>query len=188
MKKIIISIISLAIMLLSAAPTYAENIAGDSAGTILSFKISQRDMDDMKEYKTKRAIKAVLLKYDSPMVSEVDAFYNTCQKYDLDCYLLPSIAGLESYFGTYLIPGSFNPFGWGRGLVPFKNWAESIDTVGKGLRENYMDKWGATTVDEIGRIYCEGNTWSTRVAWFMKQFGAEEEKISLFLKTNPVQL
>ncbi|MFH0979366.1 MAG: hypothetical protein V1803_00215 [Candidatus Roizmanbacteria bacterium] len=188
MKKLIISIISVIILLFLAIPVFAENVAGDSAGIVLSFKISQKDMTDMKEYKTKRAIKSLLQKYNSPMVSEVDAFYNTCKKYDLDCYLLPSIAGLESFFGTYIIPGSFNAFGWGRGLIPFKNWGEAINIVGKGLRENYMNKWGASTVEEIGRIYCEGNTWASRVTWFMKEFTAEEEKISLFLKTNPVQL
>ena len=188
MKKLLISIFITAIMFLLVSPIYAENIAGDSAGMILSFKISQKDMSDMKEYRTKRAIKFILQKYNSPMVSEVDAFYNTCQKYDLDCYLLPSISGIESTFGKFLLPGSFNPFGWGRGIIPFNNWSEAIDTVGKGLRENYMDKWGAKTVDEIGRIYCEGNTWASKVNWFMKEFKQEEEKISLFLNTDPVQL
>ena len=176
------------VLLFLAMPVFAENIAGESAGITFSFKISEKDMTDMKEYKTKRAIKSLLQKYNSPMVLEVDAFYNTCQKYKLDCYLLPSIAGLESFFGTYILPDSFNAFGWGRGLIPFKNWAEAIDSVGKGLRENYMDKWGATSVDEIGRIYCEGNTWASRVTWFMKEFKTEEEKISLFLNTNPVLL
>ena len=188
MKKLIISIIFSVALLFLAIPVFAENIAGDSAGMILSFKISQKDMDDMKEYKTKRAIKSLLQKYNSPLVSEVDSFYNTCQKYNLDCYLLPSISGIESTFGKFLLPGSFNPFGWGRGIIPFNNWSEAIDTVGKGLRENYMDKWGATSVEEIGRIYCEGNTWASKDTWFMKEFSTEEEKISLFLKTNPVQL
>ncbi len=188
MRKLIATIILSGILFLSAPSIYAENISGDSAGMILSFKISQKDMADMEEYKTKRAIKSLLQKYNSPLVSDVDAFYNTCQKYKLDCYLLPSIAGLESFFGTYIIPGSFNAFGWGRGVIPFKNWSTAIDAVGKGLKENYMDKWGATSVDEIGQIYCEGNTWASRVTWFMKEFKAEEEKISLFLKTNPVQL
>ena len=188
MKKIITLIILSGILLLLATPISAENIAGGSAAITPSFKINEKDISEMKEYKIKKAIKSLLQKYNSPMVNEADAFYNTCQKYSLDCYLLPSIAGLESSFGIYIIPGSFNAFGWGRGVIPFKNWAEAIDAVGKGLRENYIDKWGASSVEEIGQIYCEGNTWASRVTWFMKEFGSEEKKISLFLNTNPVQL
>lgn len=188
MKKLLVIILFTGLTLLSAMPIYAENVAGESARIAFDLKISQEYISDMKEYKTKRAIKSILQKYNSPMVSEVDNFYNACQKYSLDCYLLPAISGIESTFGSNIMTGSFNPFGWGRGVTPFNSWAEAIDTVGKGLREDYMDKWGATTVDEIGRIYCEGNTWASKVTFFMKEFTGEEEKIALFLKTNPVQL
>jgi hypothetical protein len=121
------------------------------------------------------------------MADEVDNFLTTCKKYSLNCYLLPSIAGLESTFGRFISPGSFNPFGWGRGLIPFKSWAESINVVGGGLKTNYIDQ-GATTVEEIGQIYCEGNTWASKIRWFMTQFETEEEKLSLYTSDFPVQL
>ena len=112
------------------------------------------------------------------LLDETDAFIKACTQYDLDCYLLPAISGIESSFGLYLRPGTFNPFGWGRGDISFTSYSDAIMTVGKGLRENYINK-GATTVEQIGRIYCEGNTWAGKVTYFMKQL-ENEEKIYCF--------
>ncbi|KKQ01415.1 MAG: hypothetical protein US11_C0009G0027 [Candidatus Roizmanbacteria bacterium GW2011_GWA2_36_23] len=63
----------------------------------------------------KLAMKRILEKYNSPLKDEVDSFISACQKYDLDCFLLPSISGLESTFGKFILPASHNPFGWGGG-------------------------------------------------------------------------
>jgi len=188
MRKIIQIIIFIGLFFNFSRPIMAENIAGSSANMALNTFITNTDIDEMKEYTTKMAIRNVLDRYNSPMIDEVNSFYKTCQKYSLDCYLLPSISGIESTFGRFLMPQSYNPFGWGRGLIYFDNFSQAIDTVGKSLRINYMDKWGAETVDEIGPIYCEGNTWASKVNFFMKQFKDEEAKIQLFLKSNPVQL
>jgi hypothetical protein len=54
-------------------------------------------------------------------------------------------------------------------------------TVAKGLRENYINR-GATSVEAIGAIYCEGNTWSGKVNFFMAEFKAEEQNVSLYLE------
>lgn len=167
-----------------AKPASAEKIAGHSASMTYNLSNSNKSED---LFKKKLAIKRVLKKYDSTMVEATDTFINTAVTYDLDPYLLPSIAGLESFFGRFTMPGSYNPFGWGRGLVPFENWGQAIETVGKGIRENYIDK-GAKTVDEIGVIYCEGNTWAGKVKFFMSEFKAEEDKIQLFLGDNTVKL
>jgi len=128
----------------------------------------------------------VLKRYDAPLLSEVDSFLEACEKYNLDCYLLPAISGVESTFGRFLIPGTYNSFGWGRGVIAFTSFNQTIMTVGKGLRENYIDK-GADTVDKIGRIYCEGDTWSGKVKFFMNKF-EEEEKRQLFFMQDAVQL
>lgn len=128
----------------------------------------------------------VLKRYDSPLLGQVDSFIDACSTYNLDCYLLPSISGVESTFGKFLIPGTFNPFGWGRGALAFKSYDDTIMTVGKAIREKYIDK-GADSVDKIGRIYCEGDTWSGKVKFFMAKF-EEEEKKQLFFMQDTVQL
>jgi len=120
------------------------------------------------------------------MLPYVDSFLEACTTYNFDCYLLPSIAGVESTFGKFIAPGSNNPFGWGQGIIPFVSFHEAIMTVGKGLRKDYIDK-GASSVDAIGAIYCEGNTWSGKVTYFMNKF-EEFEKNQLFFSDSQVQL
>ena len=76
-----------------------------------------------------------------PLADETDAFIKACTQYDLDCYLLPAISGIESSFGLYLRPGTFNPFGWGRGDISFTSYSDAIMTVGKGLeRKLYQQR------------------------------------------------
>lgn len=72
-------------------------------------------------------------------------------------------------------------------MIMFKNWSEAINTVGKGLRENYINK-GAQTTDQIGHIYAESPTWSSKVNRFMAELRREEENLSLYLKANQVEL
>src|SRR3989338_7185505 len=88
----------------------ADNIAGASATmgkrTDISYPLRQNTF--LKRY----VIKKVLEKYHSPLAKNVDAFVKTCMKYRLDCYLLPSITGVESTFGRFIYPNSSNPFGW----------------------------------------------------------------------------
>lgn len=188
MRKLIQIIFVTGLFLMMTLKVDAASVAGESAALALFSRLDQREVEAVSDFKKRLAIKAVLERYDSPMVDEIDSFMDACRKYSLDCYLLPSIAGIESTFGRFTYPGSNNAFGWGRGLIPFKNWGEGIDTVGRGLRENYMNKWGAQTVEEIGAIYCEGNTWAGKVTFFMKQFQNEEAKLSLYEENFPVQL
>jgi len=133
------------------------------------------------------AISQVLTRYNSPLLDQIDSFINSCTNYNLDCYLLPSITGLESSFGQYTYPGSHNPFGWGGGYIMFETWDKAINAVAKGLRENYINK-GAETVEEIGPIYAESPTWAVRVQFFKNQFEQEEKQVSLLLGKNSVEL
>ena len=183
--KNLIKILSIIILLLFIAhPIKAEVISDDSA-KMLTFqpKIS----DNIRFAKKKLVMSRVLNRYDSPLLRSVDSFLSTCVLYELDCYLLPSIAGLESTFGKQVLYGSNNPFGWGNGLIMFQNWDQAIDTVGKGLKENYINK-GAESVEQIGSIYATSKTWSSRITYFMNVFEKEEEKIDLILEQNQVNL
>lgn len=126
---------------------------------------------------TAQAITRVLSKNGSPMLGDVDGFIRVSNTYDLDPYLLPSIAGIESGFGRVLIPGTHNPFGWNGGRMYFDTWEEGIEAVGSALRFKYMDR-GADTLEKIGYKYAGGSTtWAPKVRNQMTRFEREEEKI-----------
>lgn len=183
--KIVLTVLLIAVSF-GVLPVHAELIAGSSAAVSYVEKNSTTATSVQNSTLKRKAMTEVLKRYNAPLLTEVDSFIEACTKYDLDCYLLPSISGVESTFGRFLIPGTYNPFGWGRGLLEFKSYNETIMTVGKALREKYIDR-GADTVDKIGRIYCEGDTWSGKVKFFMNQF-EEEEKKQLFFMQDTVQL
>lgn len=184
MKKIVFSfIIIILLFLLIGHNVFGESYAGQSAFLAIKNKDQEKSSnDDNNQYKIKElVIKSILKKYHSPLEDEAKNFIQTCQKYNLDCYLLPSIAGLESGFGRLIFPNSYNPFGWGGGYIVFSSWEKAIDTVGKNLRKNYLDK-GAENLKDIGKIYAENPTWPEKVGWFMNEFKKEEEKIISPLK------
>jgi len=193
MKKLITITLFTLFFFLSvfSVPAKAEIIAGSSAPlthqSFIADKDIERDIEVVKEKQLKVVIESVLNRYSSPLASESDSFVKACIKYEIDCYLLPSIAGLESTFGKFIYPNSHNPFGWGGGLIMFDKWSDSIDAVAKGLKNNYYDK-GANTVDSIAPIYSESPTWAVRVNFFVNQFQKEEEKLSLLSNQFPVQL
>ena len=182
MRKLFLAILIVGVFFLSAGKTYAEKIAGDSA--YISYKDITSENKDL--FIKKLAIKNVLAKHDSQLENKVDTFMNACIEYELDCYLLPSITGVESSFAKFTYPNSNNPFGWGGGLIMFQDWEESIETVAEGLRKNYLDR-GADTVDKIGPIYATTTTWAPKVNHFIAEFRQEEEKIQLFLSKNQVE-
>lgn len=187
MKKLITLIIISLFFFLSAFSVRGEIIAGSSAPlTHLSF-ISEKDIQAEKEKQLKIVIESVLNRYNSPMAAESEAFVKACIKYQIDCYLLPSIAGLESTFGKFIWPNSYNAFGWARGYMMFSNWEEGIETVAKGLKNGYIKK-GALTVEDIGPIYSESSTWAVRVNYFINQFEKEEAKMTLLSDQFPVKL
>lgn len=167
-------------LMLAGGVAAADREAGQSArmssAPVVEQKTNQADIVALAA--KRRAIKAVLEKYNSPMTDSVDAFMNACVKYDIDCYLLPAIAGLESSFGVHIWPDSHNAFGWGGGYIMFGTWADGIDTVAAGLRAGYVAD-GQITPDMIGRKYSESPTWSVRVNRFIAQFEQTEKPQAL---------
>jgi len=88
----------------------------------------------------------------------------------LDWKLVAAISGVESTFGQQIPYESFNGWGWGiygDNVIRFSSWKQGIETVSQGLRTNYIDKWGARDVYEIGALYAASPTWAQRVDYFM---------------------
>lgn len=184
MRKIIPILTIIGFLTVLSSPVSAESTADESA----SFeKVDpQVQTETLKYLRVKKVIKKVLEKHGSPMVDATDDFIETCKQYQLDCYLLPAIAGLESSFGKFIYPNSYNAFGWARGYMIFDDWGEGINTVGKGLRYNYIDK-GATDLQSIGKIYCELPTWAGKVSKILAEFYTEDKNL-LYLEQNEVKL
>lgn len=173
-KTIIHILILLWVFLTMTIPIYAtESIADSSA----SLKKGVSAQENIERHIQKSAIRNVLSRYSSPMVHEAENFIVVASAMNLDPYLLPSIAGVESGFGRVLIQGSNNPFGWNVGRTMFPSWSESIAMVGYALRNKYIDD-GADTLEAIGYRYAGGSTtWAPKVNGYIQAFEREEEKI-----------
>lgn len=136
-----------------------------------------------------KALRDFLEKYSSPLAPYSSAFIKVADNYRLDWRLVASISGVESTFGKHIPYNSYNGWGWGiygDNIIYFSSWEEGIETVSKGLRENYLNKWGATNVYEIGRIYAASPRWPSNVTYFMEkiaefQYQNQKDNLSISL-------
>jgi hypothetical protein len=115
-------------------------------------------------------LKEYLEQYNSPLAVHAETFVKTADKYNLDWKFVAAISGLESTFGREIPYNSFNGWGWGifgDNMIRFSSWDEGIETVSEGLRNKYMNRWGAQDVYSIGKLYASSPTWAQRVTYFM---------------------
>lgn len=167
MKNLLIVTISIIFFLIAnAGKSYAvENSSGSSAVLLKPAPISYRD-------NRIKILEEFLEQYNSPLVPHAGDFVKYADKYSLDWKLVAAISGLESTFGKQIPYNSYNGWGWGiygDNMILFSSWTEGIKTVSEGLRENYINKWGAENVYEIGRFYASSPTWADRVTYLMEK-------------------
>ncbi len=187
MKKLIYAIIVAVALCAGSGTVQASPLEAGASASLEAPEATSAARETLAKLKKKEAIRTVLERRGSPLLLSIDDFIKACDKYALDCYLLPSITGLESSFGVHIAPGSYNPFGWGGGYITFDNWGEAIDTVGAGLRYNYIDK-GGTSIEAIGATYAASPTWAARVRMFIAEFEAAESKSPINLEGHEIQL
>ena len=106
-------------------------------------------------------------------MSYADFIVQTADKYGLDFRLLTAIAQKESGLCRVIPEGSNNCWGWGihsEGTLGFDSYEEAIETVSKGLKENYIDL-GYVSVEEIMAKYAHpsSTTWAEGVSFYMNQ-------------------
>lgn len=174
MKKLIVIFIVIIISQLTASNVNATELASGSSAKIELVKAKNFDS-------RVKILEDYLNQFNSPLVGEASTFVRYADQYDLDWKLVAAISGVESTFGKQIPYRSYNGWGWGiygTNMIYFNSWEDGIRTVSEGLRTNYLDKWGATNVYEIGRIYAASPTWAQRVDYFMG-------KISDFALRNP---
>lgn len=120
--------------------------------------------------KRAKLLKKFLEQYNSPFSENAQTFVKEADKYNLDWKLLVAISGVESTFGEEIPYNCYNAWGWGiygNNTKCFNSWDEAIVTISKGLREDYINNWGAKNVYQIGNLYAASPTWANRVVYFM---------------------
>ena len=139
---------------------------------------NEASISDNIEYADARAkiIEDFFKDYQSPLYLYSDVFIQVSDKYKLDYKLLPAISMQESNGGKRVIKNSYNPFGYGiygTLVIKFASWEQSIEKVGKALREDYLNQ-GLKTPYQIMTKYtppslAKGGTWATGVSSFMEE-------------------
>jgi len=167
MKKLIFFVL-LFLFTFSKTDAYAfEKASGSSA------KIAVNKTSSVSDYRVK-ILRDYLKSYNSPLAGSADEFVIYADKYDLDYRLVAAISGVESTFGQQIPYNTHNAWGWGiygTNMFYFKSWEDGISTISKGLRENYINKWGAQNIYQIGKFYAASPTWAQRVVYFMNKMG-----------------
>lgn len=118
-------------------------------------------------------IRQYLAKYRSPLEPYAQKIVDEAEKNGLDFRLLVAIAQQESNLCKKIPGNSHNCWGWGvhsRGTLRFESYEQGIETVSKGLKEDYFDK-GYTTPEEIMAKYTPSSpgTWATGVNQFLSE-------------------
>ena len=112
----------------------------------------------------------------SPLAEFSADFVAVSDFYQLDFRLLPAISMQESNGGKKIPEGTYNPFGYGiygSKKVHFEDFGDAIETVGKALREDYLNE-GLRNPEQIMAKYtppslAKGGAWAKGVNQFMDE-------------------
>jgi len=166
MKKYFITLIVISLFIFSSKTSFAEEKSSlPSAKVILADASASVSADQVVDNRAK-ILKKFLEEKNSPLADNAEDFVIYADKYNLDWRLVAAISGLESGYGQEIPGGTYNGWGWGiygTNTHYFNSWSDGIETVSKGLRQQYMDQWGATNIYEIGSTYAASPTWAVRV-------------------------
>lgn len=122
---------------------------------------------------------------NSLLASQAAVMIEAADTYKFDWRLLPAIAGKESSFGQRMPwdkqnGNSHNAWGWGvygDKAPTFPSWEEAIQTVAKGLRQEYYNK-GYLTPEIIMKKFTPNSdgSWARDVYAFMEQIAPREQQ------------
>lgn len=118
-------------------------------------------------------IRQYLARYDSPLEPYAANIVQAADQNGLDFRLTTAIAQQESNLCKKIPPESNNCWGWGihsRGTLGFSSFKEGVDTVSKGIRDEYLNK-GYLSNEEIMSKYTplSPGSWAEGVNKFMAE-------------------
>ncbi len=161
----------------------AQEKASDSSASfaeVLQLKEADTRVGTLEEY---------LTKYHSPLAQFAGSFIAQADFYHIDWRMVAAISGVESTFANAEPFHCYNSWGYGiygNHILCFNSYDEAIHTISKSLREQYMNKWGAQDVYDIGHFYAASPTWASRVDYFMQDI--EKYKKESDSQTLPISL
>jgi hypothetical protein len=117
-------------------------------------------------------LKVFFRKHNSSLYDYADKIVAVSDKYQFDYRLLPAIAMQESNLCRVIPDNSYNCWGWGiygTTVTRFDSYDDAIETVGKGIKEHYLDK-GLVTASAIMKKYTPPSqgSWAYGVNTFLK--------------------
>ncbi|GIW62672.1 MAG: hypothetical protein KatS3mg090_0498 [Patescibacteria group bacterium] len=183
MIKKLIYFIQIAIIFgLLLSKTAKAQIAGESAMTKDKAIQVEKPIIKSELFIKTQAIKAIFQKNRSSLTEFAYDFAKTCSKYEFNCYLLPSIAGVESGFGKRYIKSNNNPFGYAGGYYKFDSIPSAIEKTAETI-----NKYGTNDIYKIGKIYAQDPNWGSKINRLIQDFHKEEQKQHLILSINVIQ-
>ncbi len=117
-------------------------------------------------------LKNFFRKYNSPLYDYAGIIVAVSDMYQFDYRLLPAIAMQESNLCKYIPEDSHNCWGWGiygTTVTKFDSYNEAIETVGKGIKDHYIDN-GLVTASSIMEKYTPSSngSWAHGVNTFLR--------------------
>lgn len=164
MKRILLALIATTI-LFNPLPASAQVKASVSSANIISIPETNKVFDTRVQ-----TLRSYLESKNSPLAENAQDFVYYADKYNLDWRLVAAISGVESTFGHAIPPYSYNAWGWGvygDNVHRFTSWKEGIYTISEGLRNKYMNKWGAQNIYQIGSFYAASPFWASHVQLYL---------------------
>ncbi|KKQ23927.1 MAG: hypothetical protein US40_C0006G0041 [Candidatus Roizmanbacteria bacterium GW2011_GWC2_37_13] len=117
-------------------------------------------------------LKSFFRKYNSPLYNNAEKIVEVSDLHQFDYRLLPAIAMQESNLCRVIPDDSHNCWGWGiygTTVTRFESYDEAIETVGRGIKREYIDK-GLVTATAIMEKYTPSSkgSWAHGVNTFLK--------------------
>ena len=158
----------LTLLLLTPQKIQAQEKASGSSATFSDIVVRQQFEDTRV-----RVLQRYLQQQGSPLAPYAQEFVAQADYYHIDWKLLVAISGVESTFGKAVPCTNAWGFGiYGDQTMCFASYNQAIHTISESIRDQYMDRWGATNVYSIGNLYAASPTWADRVTYFMNQIEA----------------
>lgn len=112
------------------------------------------------------------MKYDSPLVENIDDFLNVADEFNLDWRLLPALATQESGCGTTNIAENNNPFGYGSDEIKFYSYKAAIWYVGWQLA--YGEYYQGKSLEEKLYTYNQNMGYAEKIKSIMRMINIRE--------------